>query len=62
MTTRTYAPPAVTPNPGRHPPPAPIAVDGNDWEQFRSVVANNNPVALRIEAEPAPSTPSGGAQ
>ncbi|MXX42195.1 MAG: ATP-binding protein [Acidimicrobiales bacterium] len=43
-------------------PPAPIAVDSNDWEQFRSVVANNNPVALRIEAEPAGSASSGGEQ
>ena len=34
-------------------PPSPIAVDGSDWEQFRSVVANNNPGALSIEAEPA---------
>ena len=43
-------------------PPSPIAVDGSDWEQFRSVVANNNPGALSIEAEPASSTASDGEQ
>ncbi|WP_419863001.1 DUF499 domain-containing protein [Candidatus Poriferisodalis sp.] len=43
-------------------PPSPIAVDGSDWEQFRSVVANNNPGALSIEAEPADTPSAGGAQ
>lgn len=43
-------------------PASPIAVDGKDWEQFRSVVANNDPGALRIEAEPAGNAPSGGEQ
>lgn len=43
-------------------PQSPIAVDGRDWEQFRSVVANNDPGALRIEAEPAGNAPSGGEQ
>ncbi|MCY4515605.1 MAG: DUF499 domain-containing protein [Acidimicrobiaceae bacterium] len=43
-------------------PPSPMAVEGSDWEQFRSVVANNNPGALRIEAEPANSDSAGGAQ
>ena len=41
-------------------PPSPIAVDGSDWEQFRSVVANNNPGALSIEAEPADTVSPGG--
>ncbi len=41
-------------------PPSPVAVEGSDWEQFRSVVANNNPGALRIETEPADGAPSGG--
>ena len=43
-------------------PASPIAVDGRDWEQFRSVVANNDPGALRIEAEPAGNAPNGGEQ
>lgn len=43
-------------------PPSPIAVDGSDWEQFRSVVATNNPGALTIEAEPADSTAIGHEQ
>ncbi len=43
-------------------PPTAIAIDGSDWEQFRSVVANNSPVGLRIEAESVASTPTGGGQ
>ncbi len=43
-------------------PPSPIAVDGSDWEQFRSVVATNSPGALRIEAEPADNASTGGGQ
>ena len=43
-------------------PPSPIAVDGADWEQFRSVVTTNNPGALRIEAEPAGGASNGGGQ
>ena len=43
-------------------PPSPIAVDGSEWEQFRSVVANNHPGALRIEAEPANNASTGGEQ
>ncbi|WP_419837622.1 DUF499 domain-containing protein [Candidatus Poriferisodalis sp.] len=43
-------------------PPSPIAVDGSDWEQFRSVVANNNPGALRIEAEPSHRASAGAKQ
>ena len=43
-------------------PPSPIPVDGSEWEQFRSVVVNNNLGALRIEAEPAHSASTGGGQ